>query len=176
GESPDLSFDEKVVIGGILIDDVLTAKIAEENLPEDQRVPFVLGIDESGEFLGEDLQRALGAVRKYKLSIVLAAQDLSTFVRGDLDLSAKLLAMCGTVFVFRMTLRTDKEILADRLGAENIDFTPRMVEVQRQRGIELVPTQRITFAQGRSREEAHSESNTEAETLTNSTSNVKTQQ
>src|SRR5205085_1419345 len=136
-ETPYLSFDHKVTLGGLLIDEVFTAKIAEECVPEHQRVPFTMVIDESGEFLGEDLQRGLGAVRKYKLSLVLAAQDLSTFAKGDLDIAPKVLSMCGTVVTFRQTYRKDKEIIVDRVGSENIDFTPHLKEVQRQRGHEF---------------------------------------
>ena len=60
GETPDWDFDQKVPFGGMMIQEVLIAKCAEENLPPSQRKPFALIIDESGEFLGEDLQRRAG--------------------------------------------------------------------------------------------------------------------
>lgn len=134
GQRPAWSHDAKVTFGGLLIDEVLLAKEAEEDLPPHSRKPFSLVIDESGEFLGEDLQRALGTHRKYKLKIILAAQDLSTLAKGDLDLAPRVLSQCGTVVCFQQTFRPDKEILADRLGAGNISFERLLQEVQRQRG------------------------------------------
>src|SRR5205085_850517 len=78
-ETAAFSHNEKQVIGGLIINEVLVAKQAEEEeVLEEKRVPFILAIDEFSEFLGEDLLRCLGAVRKYKLSIIVATQDLST--------------------------------------------------------------------------------------------------
>lgn len=134
GQTPTWSHDAKVTFGGLLIDEVLLAKEAEEDLPPHSRKPFSLVIDESGEFLGEDLQRALGTHRKYKLKIILAAQDLSTLAKGDFDMAPRVLSQCGTVVCFQQTFRPDKEILADRLGAGNISFARLLQEVQRQRG------------------------------------------
>ena len=134
--SPYLSQDQKYTIGCLLISEVLEAKLEDEHIPEPQRVPFTMIIDESGEFLGEDLKWALGAMRKYKLSLVLSAQDLETFARGELKIASKVLSMCGTVVSFRQTYRDDQEVLAYRIGTGNVNFTPHMVEVQRQRGVE----------------------------------------
>ncbi|GEM_PF-6926200 len=134
GQTPAWSHDAKVTFGGLLIDEVLLAKEADEDLPPHSRKPFSLVIDESGEFLGEDLQRALGTHRKYKLKIILAAQDLSTLAKGDFDMAPRVLSQCGTVVCFQQTFRPDKEILADRLGAGNISFARLLQEVQRQRG------------------------------------------
>src|SRR5262249_17254476 len=164
-EAPDLSFDEKVIIGGLLIDDVLTAKVAEENVPPSQRKPFLMAIDESGEFLGEDLQRALGAVRKYKLIMLLAAQTLATLVRGDLDLGPHVLSQCGVVMTMRQTERKAKEALADRLGSPNVSFAPHMRRVQYQGPQEWIPMQRLTIGHSKNRE--HSEGLTEGEQETN---------
>ena len=50
-----------------------------------------------------------------RLPIVLGAQDLSTFARGDFDMAAKVLTMCGTVICFQNTFLEDKQILADRV-------------------------------------------------------------
>lgn len=135
------SHDEKVNIGGLLIDEVLVAKEAEEELPEDERVEFALVIDEVGEFLGDDLKRALGASRKYKNPLILCGQDLSTFAKGDFDMAAKVLSMCGTVICFQNTFQDDKEILIDRVGTGNLNFDPKLVEVQRQRRLIKVMTE-----------------------------------
>lgn len=147
-QSKYFSHEEKVVIGGLLIDEVLIAKEAEEELPEDERVEFSLVIDEVGEFLGEDLKRALGASRKYKNPLILCGQDLSTFAKGDFDMAAKVLTMCGTVVCFQNTFKDDKEILIDRLGTGNLDFTLKLVEVQRQRRLRKVMTRSVSTSEG----------------------------
>lgn len=158
------SDDEKVTIGGLLLMEVLSVKEAEENVPEDQRKEFVLVVDEVGELLGDDLKRALGATRKFKCPIVLGAQDLSTFARGDFDMAAKVLTMCGTVVCFRSTYRKDKEILQDRVSCGNIDFTKRLVEVQRQRGDRYLRLDEVSENFGESRNWSKTDTATESQT------------
>ena len=139
-ETAEFSHDEKQVIGGLLIDEVLTAKQAEEDeILEENRVPFVLGIDEFSEFIGEDLLRCFGGVRKYKLSIIVATQDLSTLEKGQLALAARVLSQCHTKLVFNMTWPDDLEILARNLGYGNIDFTELIHEVERHGGYDFIP-------------------------------------
>lgn len=158
------SHDEKVTLGGFLLVDVLAAKEAEESLPEDERREYTVVIDESGELLGDDLKRWLGATRKYRCPIILGAQDLSTFARGDLDMAAKVLTMCGTVVCFANTYLEDKRLLADRIGCGNLDFTPRVVEVQRQRGDRVLQLDEV------------SESLTEGENWNSSTTRTESKQ
>jgi hypothetical protein len=139
-ETAEFSHDEKQGIGGLLIDEVLTAKQAEEDeVIEEKRVPFVLGIDEFSEFIGEDLLRCFGAVRKYRLSIIVASQDLSTLEKGQLDLAARVLSQCHTKLVFNMTWPDDLEVLARNLGYGNIDFTELVHEVDRHGGYDFIP-------------------------------------
>lgn len=162
-QSKYFSHEEKVVIGGLLIDEVLIAKEAEEELPEDERVEFSLVIDEVGEFLGEDLKRALGASRKYKNPLILCAQDLSTFAKGDFDMAAKVLTMCGTVVCFQNTFQDDKEILIDRVGTGNLDFTMKLVEVQRQRRLLKIMTRDVGTSEGGSETKNEGWNTTESE-------------
>ena len=150
-ELRDFSHDEKQVIGGLLIDEVLCAKQAEEELTEEQRVPFILGIDEFGEFLGEDLLRAFGAVRKYKLSIIVASQDLSTLEKGELDLAAKVLTQCHTKLIFNMTWPDDLDVLSRNVGYGNILFDELIHEIERHGGYDFfrVIEPSLSFQQGR---------------------------
>ncbi len=134
GQSGHSSEHQKFMIGGLLIQEVLHAKYMESMVAREDRKPFVLIIDECGEFLGEDLQTALGAQRKFNLPIVLAAQNLASFAKGDMDLAPKVLSQCGTVVTFQQTYRPDKEAVADRVGTSMLDFTPLLHEVQRHRG------------------------------------------
>lgn len=162
-ETDWLSAEEKVVLGGLLLTEVLSVKQSEE-LPEDQRKEFMIVVDEVGELLGDDLKRALGATRKFKCPIVLGGQDLSTFAMGDFDMAAKVLTMCGTVVCFQNTYLEDKKFLADRVFCGNLDlFTKRMIEVQRQRGDRILRYDEISenFSASRSRSKTHTEGENE---------------
>lgn len=129
-----LSKDEKFTIGGMLLLDALGVKEAEEDRPEDERTEWMFIVDEVGELLNESLKTALGANRKWKASLILGGQDLSTFARGDLEMAGKLLCCSGTVVSFANTYFEDKPVLRDRIFTPNLSFEPELVEVQRQRG------------------------------------------
>ena len=133
-ESEHFSQEEKVTLGGFLLVDVIAAKEAEENLPEDERREYMVVVDEAGELLGGDIARWLRSTRKYRVPIVLGAQGLAALCRGEVDIAADVLMNCGTVVCFQNTWGPDKEILGDRMYCGNTDFAKRMIEVQRQRG------------------------------------------
>src|SRR5205823_5451374 len=99
-ETDYFSADQGHAIGGLFTHEILTTVA---RTPREKRKDFALVIDEVGEYIGEDLLRALGTVRKYKLKLILAGQDLSTFQKGDLDLAPKVLSQCGTVVCFQQT-------------------------------------------------------------------------
>ncbi len=125
---------QSFMLGGLLIQDLIGVKFAESDIPPSQRKPFVLIIDELGQFLGEDLKDVAEGGRKFNLPIIGAAQNLATLIKGDLDLAPTFLGIFQTIATFQQTYRPDKEILADRIATGDIDSTRLMVEVQRQRG------------------------------------------
>jgi hypothetical protein len=134
-ETDYFSADQKSAIGGLFIHEVLTTAA---NTPRADRRPFTLLVDEVGEFIGEDLMRALGAVRKYKLSLVLAGQDLSTFRKGEVDLAPKVLSQCGTVVCFQQTYADDLKVLADRLCRGNLSHDELYTVADRPDGYDLM--------------------------------------
>lgn len=148
-ETDYFSTDHKNAIGGLIVHEILTAVA---NLPRGERQPFSLVIDEAAELLGGDLQRALGAVRKYKLSICLAAQDLSSFRRGEFDMTPKVLSQCKTVVCFDQQYRDDKELMADRIFSGNLDYTERWEEVERDGGYDVIDVDEYgeSFVEGES--------------------------
>lgn len=134
GQSAYCGKMQKSMIAGLLIQEALHTKYMESELMRGDRIVFVLVIDEAGQYLGEDLKEAMEGTRKFNLPVVLCAQNLASFAKGDLDLAPQVLSLCGTVVCFQQTYRKDKEILADRLGTGDLDFTRMLQEVQRQRG------------------------------------------
>jgi len=131
-ETPFFSNDQKVGLGGMFIHDVLSVM---QETPRELRKRCTLVVDEAGEYLHEDLPRALGALRKALLTLVLAGQDLSTFRKGaDFDMVPKLISICGTKVCFQQSWPPDLEILARALGYGSLDFTEK--EVERHAGYE----------------------------------------
>lgn len=154
-ETPFFSRDQKMALGGMLIHDVLEVV---QQTPRELRKRCTLVIDESGEFLAEDLPAALGACRKHLLSLVLAGQDLSTFRKGaDLDITPKLLSLCGTKVCYQQAWPPDLDILAQSLGYGSLDFTEK--EVERHDGYEWHDV--VEWSEGTSRQENWTESDGE---------------
>lgn len=140
-ETDYFSADQASAIGGLFIHEILSTAA---RTPRERRREFSLIIDEAGEFIGEDLMRALRAVRKYKLSIILAGQNLDTFKKGETDLSPTVLSQCGSVVCFQQTYKKDLEILADRLGRGNLDFQKLYQVMDRPDGYDVMDIESYT--------------------------------
>jgi hypothetical protein len=93
--------------------------------PADERVPHHLIIDEASEFLGDDLGRFLDEARKWKLSVCLAAQQISNFRRGDIDISGQVLGHCKTFISFQQRNLEDVEILSKHFAYPNLILQER---------------------------------------------------
>lgn len=178
GQTPTWSHDDKVVLGGLFIDEVLMAKEADGEVVPSRRPPFVLVVDEVGEYLGEDLQRSFGTHRKYVVPVIVGTQDSTTMEQGDLNMLPRVLSQCGTVVTFQQTFRPDKELLADRIGAGDLRWTKRLREVQRQRGLLEVKLRDRGGSRQRGRSwnetEGRSETDSESETVNGMISEIVT--
>jgi hypothetical protein len=132
-ETPFFTHDQKLALGGLFIHDILeTAQVT----PRELRKSFTLVIEEAGELISEDLCRAMGAVRKYKLKLELCGQDLSTFRRKDQDFVPKILSQAGIIVCFNQRWPEDAEVLARVMGAGNLEFNWLVQEVERHGGYE----------------------------------------
>jgi len=87
------------LIGGIIITRIWSAAQSRITLPEDQRQPFYLYIDELHSFSGEgsNFQTMLSEAREYKLGCFLATQYLRQLER---DMRSALIANCRTKIFF----------------------------------------------------------------------------
>lgn len=129
------SADQASAIGGLFIHELLSTA---QNTERRQRKMFHLIVDEAGDFIGGDIQHALGVMRKFKMSVTLGAQDLSSFKKGKLDLRPKVLSQCGTKITFRQEWPEDGEILARVMGMGNLDFQKHYQVVDRPDGYEFL--------------------------------------
>lgn len=134
-ETDYFSADQRTAIGGLFIHEILSAA---QNENRQSRRPFHLIIDESADFIGDDVHHALGIMRKFQMSICLAAQDLSSFKKGTLDLRPKVLSQCGTIACFRQSWPEDLDVLSRVLGTGNLSFQKHFNVVDRPDGYDWV--------------------------------------
>lgn len=135
-ETQYFSADQRRALGGLFIHEILTTVRNEDERANRKR--FHLIIDEAANFIADDLHDAMGELRKYRLSICLAAQDLSSFKKGELDLRPKVLSQCQTRISFQQTLPEDLDILAPNLGLGNLNFEKHFQIVDRPDGHDWV--------------------------------------
>lgn len=99
------------LLGSLLLSKIQTTAFARTDTPEEQRVPFYLYIDEFQNFATKSFIETLSEARKYKLSLVLAHQNLAQLPR---ELQSSILANCGLQACFQVS-REDAQILAKEM-------------------------------------------------------------
>lgn len=166
-ETEYFSADQANALGGLFIHQILSTAATTDR---DMRVPYYLIIDEAARFIGDDLERALGECRKYKLSVCLAAQDLSSFVRKDFDMSRKVLSQCRTQICFQQQHPEDLEILARVLGYGNLDFTELLQVADRPDGYDWIEVDEHSESTSQQTNRSRSESRSETESTSEQTS------
>lgn len=172
-ETDYFSADQANALGGLFIHQVLSAAATTDR---DRRTPFYLFIDEAARFVGDDVQRALGECRKHKLSVVLAAQDLSSFKRKDFDMSQKVLSQCRSQVCFQQQHPDDLDVLAQVLGYGNIDFTELMQVMDRPDGHEMLEVEEYTEGTNRQRTSGRNESESVTDTRSRNATEARTSQ
>lgn len=166
-ETDYFSADSAQAIGGLFIHEMLTTA---QNTPREDRRTHYLLVDEAGDFVGADIERALGIMRKFKMPITLSSQDLGSFVKGDLDLRPKVLSQCNTRITFKQSWPEDVQILARNLCGGNLDFTKHYQEVDRPDGYVFLPMESYSenFTQNKTWSESETEGFSNAFTTTHS--------
>ncbi len=165
GETENVSADQTDALGGILIAQAIQAA---RTLPREGRNQFHLVVDEAERFLGDDLRRGFGELRKMKLSLCLGVQDLSCLKKGDdLDLVPKVLSQCGVTISFQQKFPPDAELLADTLGWKALRFDKLLLEQDRPDGYDWVPTASVGV--GSTAGSAHGFGSTESRSASTST-------
>ncbi len=140
------TLDQANAIGGLFINEVLEAV---ETAGRTKRTPFFLFIDEASRFIGQDLIDALAQFRKYKLSLCLAVQDLSSLKGKEIDMGPKVMSQCGIQVTFQQKFPDDVETFANMFGVPDLDFTRLVHEVDRPDGYEAIETRTETLGSSR---------------------------
>lgn len=92
------------LLGMILIGKLLVGALERDEIPEDERIPFYLYIDEFQNFLTDGIQIILSEARKYKLSLTIAHQFLGQLTRqgGDTKIKDAVFGNVGNKAIFRV--------------------------------------------------------------------------
>lgn len=104
----DLGFENSALLGTMLISKIQIAAMQRVAIPEDQRTPCFLYVDEFQNFVGDEggaksFAEILSEARKYRLGLIIAHQYLDQVKQsgGDLLISA-IFNNCGTLITFRV--------------------------------------------------------------------------
>ncbi len=90
------------LLGSLLVAKLYHATLSRQNVAEKERPPFFLYLDEAHHFVAESMNQILSGVRKYRLGLVLAHQQLRQFQSGEADILASVLANCYARICFRL--------------------------------------------------------------------------
>ena len=100
--------DNTSLLGAMLVTQIQVAALSRAELPESNRRPFYLYVDEFHNFLTLSFADILAESRKYGLNLVLAHQHL---LQLDDKLRAAILGNAGTLISFRVGVE-DAKLLA----------------------------------------------------------------
>ncbi len=86
-------------LGLILVPKILAAAMSRMNIPEDQRRPFYLYVDEFQNFATETFASILSEARKYRLNLIVANQFVGQIQE---DVKNAIFGNIGTLMAFRV--------------------------------------------------------------------------
>ena len=109
-----LGADVANVLGGMVVSTLASAAYSRQNIPENERKPYFLYIDEFHSFTTSAFADMLSEMRKYRLGLVMVQQHTSQIDAGVLE---AILGNVGTLMAFRVGA-TDAALLAKQLGAD----------------------------------------------------------
>jgi len=149
-----LSEEEQKMLGVMVVDKVVQAAKSRSDIPEKKRRPFYFVIDEFGDFVCEDVARGLQALRKFKVSMILAHQELEQLREDSRRVYSAVMANPAVRLVFR-TSREDAEKMALEMFTGKIrdDVVKRVIK---QTKYEPVETTREVVTDGETETESQS--------------------
>ncbi|MEQ8311069.1 MAG: type IV secretion system DNA-binding domain-containing protein [Silicimonas sp.] len=107
-----LGTDVANVLGGLLMTSIMNAAFSRHDLPETERRPFMLLVDEVSSFSTLTFASMLSEARKYALSVTASQQYLN---RADHEVFEAIIGNVGSLLAFRVGA-IDAPIIAKQLG------------------------------------------------------------
>lgn len=136
-----LGLDNSRLLGGAIASRVIQAAMARESVPEADRRPACFIADEFHIFVGPAFPQALPQVRKYRLGMVLACQQLAQLEEVP-GMRAAFLA-AGTLGVFKVSAEDAAKLSAELTGffaaADLVRLDPYQVALRVASGHTLLP-------------------------------------
>ena len=114
-----LGADTSNVLGGMIASGLAHAALSRHNLPEAERRPYFLYIDEFHAFTTDAMAEMLSELRKYGLSLTLANQYFGQIEGDVLD---ALLGNAGTLIAFRVSPKDAPALTRQFDGVEPRDL------------------------------------------------------
>lgn len=113
------------ILGRLLMNALELGALRREGIPPEQRTPYTLIVDEAHTFAGSDgaLDVLLTAARKYRLSLVLAAQALALFPTRFQTIA---LGNAGHHFLFRLPQKEAQQLAPDLFEPQGNVLRPRL--------------------------------------------------
>jgi len=90
-------------LGSLIIAQLYIAGMSRANVPEEERVPFNIYIDEAHRFVTSSIREMLESLRKYRIYVTLASQYLQQF---QIDIAKAIPSLADTVVSFRVGKET----------------------------------------------------------------------
>jgi len=94
-----LGADVTNVLGGLIVASIVNAALSRQTIPEDQRRPFMLHVDEFHAFTTASIADILPETRKYGLGLTLVHQHVAQVETAVFD---AILGNAGSLMVFRV--------------------------------------------------------------------------
>lgn len=105
------------LLGMVISGKIQIAAFSRQNVPEDERVPFFLYVDEFQNFTSKTFATILSEARKYKLSLNITHQYIEQL---DDDTRSAVIGNVGTVIAWRIGV-TDAEFLQKEMAPVSVD-------------------------------------------------------
>lgn len=109
-----LGADIANILGGLIVSGFAHAAYSRQSIPEHERCPFVLMVDEFHSFTSSAFADMLSELRKYRVGLVLAQQFTAQL---DTTVLESIIGNVGSLLSFRVGA-TDATILAKQFGAD----------------------------------------------------------
>jgi hypothetical protein len=137
----DLGEENANILGSVIIHCIQQAAKSRENIPEDDRIPFFLAVDEFENFTPKPFQAFLAETRKYKVYLTLSHQLL---LQTTTELKEHIFTLAKVWFAFQISdkdaheiqrgMHRTREILYHRHEPFPSSLTPQfLVESERDR-------------------------------------------
>lgn len=147
-----ISEEEWKMLGVVIIDKMYQAAMSRIDIPESKRKrlpPFYFYIDEFGELVSDDIAKALKDLRKFRVSLVLAHQELEQLREESPKLYSAVMAEPDIRLVFSIS-REDAEIMEKSMFTGQIrgDKIKRVIEQTKFRPVESTRTTHVSGGGG----------------------------